>query len=337
MDEPMRLFRKRGIWHVELSRNVRRSLRTTDWDEARELYRAMKEEALKGRLRDITGETAKTFKEWKKEFVSWSKEVHPHSTYRANRLALDKILEQAGEKAKLSRLSSKHMDMMVRDCKRKGLSTASINNYIRHARSCLSKAVEWGELRTNPFASCRELSAEKRPPSFISKDQVTHFLSSIKDHQLRTLAAAYLATGRRRAELLQLTWEDVDFAKNKYLVRRSKTHLSRYYPISPAFKSILESIGPDTGRIWKRWSHPDSVSKLIKGALRDAGLGGLRLHDLRHSFAVAYIEAGGDMRTLQELLGHTEYRTTEIYAHVSDDHLQQEIGRVMWGPFDLEK
>jgi site-specific recombinase XerD len=41
----------------------------------------------------------------------------------------------------------------------------------------------------------------------------------------------------------------------------------------------------------------------------------LRLHDLRHTFASHFVEAGGDLRTLQDLLGHTEYRTTEIYAH----------------------
>ncbi len=47
------------------------------------------------------------------------------------------------------------------------------------------------------------------------------------------------------------------------------------------------------------------------------------------------MESGGDLRTLQDLLGHSEYRTTEIYAHVSDDHLAREVQRVKLGPVDL--
>jgi site-specific recombinase XerD len=62
----------------------------------------------------------------------------------------------------------------------------------------------------------------------------------------------------------------------------------------------------------------------------------MRLHDLRHSFASLFIESGGDLRTLQELLGHTRYQTTEIYAHVSDRHLQTEIMRIQFPLFKIK-
>jgi site-specific recombinase XerD len=49
------------------------------------------------------------------------------------------------------------------------------------------------------------------------------------------------------------------------------------------------------------------------------------------------LENKGDLKSLQELLGHTEYKTTEIYAHLSEDHLQKEVEKVKLGPVDLLK
>jgi site-specific recombinase XerD len=67
---------------------------------------------------------------------------------------------------------------------------------------------------------------------------------------------------------------------------------------------------------------------MVKKALRAAGFGHLRLHDLRHTFATEFVRSGGNLRVLQELLGHTQFSTTEIYAHVADSHLRIEADRV---------
>ena len=95
--------------------------------------------------------------------------------------------------------------------------------------------------------------------------------------------------------------------------------------------SILKTIGPkESGPVFDL-GHPDTVSKKVKAELVKAGFGSLRLHDLRHSFAVLFIQAEGGLRTLQELLGHTQYQTTEIYAHVAEDHLAEAVNKVRIG------
>jgi len=68
-----------------------------------------------------------------------------------------------------------------------------------------------------------------------------------------------------------------------------------------------------------------------------AGLGHLRLHDLRHSFAVDFLEKGGSLKALQELLGHDEFKTTsDTYSHMTDSHLQEAVNLVQFGgPVDL--
>jgi integrase len=98
---------------------------------------------------------------------------------------------------------------------------------------------------------------------------------------------------------------------------------------------VLESLGGEgQGRIFKRWSHPDTISKVIKRALKDAGLEHLTLHSLRHTFASQAIMQGRTLRDVQDLLGHTESRTTEIYAHLADEHLAQ-AADIKLGPMDL--
>lgn len=326
--------RSNGVWYVIFDGDRRRSLKTTDEAEARRIYKELRKQWLAGKLSDISGECKVTLGDFQKEYLEWAEQAQVRSTFRANRLALQKIVDIAGKNIRLSQVSRKHIDQIIAINAK--LSTASVNNYIRHARSVFNKAVDWQYIKTNPFGNVKELPAQKKPPRYISQDQVSKFFKSIQDTYLRRLVAAYLATGRRRTELLKLDWGDIEWDQGRYFVSRSKTHLSRYYPLSDTFKAILQSMGPrEQGRIWTRWTHPDTISHKVKDALKTAGLGHLHLHALRHTFATYFIESGGDLRTLQDLLGHTEYRTTEIYAHVSDKHQAKEIERIKFGPIDL--
>lgn len=272
--------------------------------------------------------------------MKWSEAEQPRSTFRANRLALDKLRFYAGDSCQIDRISLKHVDQMAADARLKGLSAASTNNYIRHMRCSLNKAVEWGFLKENPLREAKERRTEKKPPSFMSKEDVGRFLASIEDIDLRRLATAYLCTGRRRSELLNLTWEGVDLERGRYLVKRSKNHLSRWYPLNQMFRAVLLSIdrkerrsGQDR-RIFDRWSHGDTLSHLVKKALSRSGMEHMRLHDLRHSFASIQVMQGRTLKEVQELLGHTQMATTMIYAHLSDEHLSG-AAEIEFGPVDL--
>jgi len=175
-------------------------------------------------------------------------------------------------------------------------------------------------LKTKDRAEARRLF------KVLEKEALAGRLREITGAGASPTLAAYLATGRRRSELLALCWEDVDWERGLYYVRRAKRNLSRYYPMSSTLRAILEHLGPQrTGPVFDRWKSPDTVSKKIKAALRAAGFEDCRLHDLRHTFAVRYISERGSLRHLQELLGHTEYRTTEIYAHVVQGEMNDEV------------
>lgn len=322
-------------WYYEVNRQ-RRSLKTANKAEALRLYNEIKRQYLAGKLQSLTGECSITLGDFTTEYLEWAEVNRPHKTFLADRLALQQLIGVASLSARVDRLSLKDTDKLITACLKRKLKPSSINNYIRHLRSAFNKTVEWGYLKANPFRAAKELKTEKKPPAFLDRHDISRVMMAVTDNDLRALIMAYLATGRRRSELLALTWEDIDPKGNKYFVRKSKTHLCKWYPISPTFKTILDSLPRDTGRIFSRWQHADTITHNVKKALIKSGFASMRLHDLRHSFACLFIEGGGDLRTLQELLGHTRYQTTEIYAHVSDDHLQNEIQRISFAPFKIK-
>lgn len=332
----MRLFkRSNGVWYIEYERGKWKSLRTKNKAHAQKLYNAHKLELLEGRIHHIKGTSKYNLEQFTNEFEIWSESNQTHSTYRANRLALKKLKKAAGMYARIDALNLKHIDIMITQAKAAKLSPHSINAYIRHIRAVFNKAVAWNYLKTNPFRDAREIKAERRPAAYMpTQQEITKFLASIDDVDKRRLATAYLATGRRRNELLQLTWFDVHLDTGQYLVRKSKAHLTRWYPINNVFRAVLEAMPKKSGRVFNRWSHPDTISHIIKDALRQAKLGHMRLHDLRHTFASQVLMQGSTLKDVQELLGHSEIRTTEIYAHLTQDHLAK-AADIKLGPVDL--
>lgn len=321
-----------GVYHVEVDRK-RKSLRTKDLKEAKVMVREIKKLYLEGRLHKLTGECSKTLGDFTDEYLELADSNQKRNTARANRLALQKLVNVAGRSIRLDRLTSKHIEQ-VRAANAK-LSVASLNNYLRHLRSIMNQAVAWGYLKVNPFSGVKEVRTAKRVPAFIEQREVSSLLAGIKDVDARRMVAAYLATGVRRSELLPLTWEDVDLNNARFKVFRKKTQREEWLPASPAFIAVLRVIGPGSGRVFPRWNHPDTISHVIKAALRESGFGHLRLHDLRHSFASQLAMAGESQAVIADLLGHSNVSTAAIYVHVAQGHRSGAASKIKWGPVDL--
>lgn len=339
MNLNMRLYKKMptGVYYVEFERGRARSLKTKDKEEAKKLFLEVRRQYLAGRLAEIRGESTVTLGEFVEEYRKWAREAREPKTYAADMLALAQVLTIAGASTRLDKLTLKHADMMVASCKKRGNRPGTINAYIRHLRSASKKMVEWGYLPSAPFRAVREVPREQKSPSYILGKDVTGFLAGIGDHDERRILAAYVYSGRRRGELLRLRWKDVALERDEYYVARSKAHLSRWYPMHPIFRAVLEAIGlgDPEARIFSRWSHPDSITHLAKKALLGAGYPEMTLHKLRHTFATLLIDQGVDLVTIGALLGHTDKRATEIYTHVSDTRQRAAIRMVASGPVDL--
>ncbi|MBF0592624.1 MAG: site-specific integrase [Nitrospirae bacterium] len=138
--------------------------------------------------------------------------------------------------------------------------------------------------------------------------------------------ALYIHTGARRSEIQSLQWSDIQ--GDGVVFGKTKTYKSRKVPISEGLRNIILEHGRGVGKIFNLT--PDRISHAMKTYLKKAGMGSFRLHDLRHTFASLLVQTGVGLRTVQELLGHTSYSTTLIYAHLSQQHLQNAIAKIQY-------
>jgi len=220
---------------------------------------------------------------------------------------------------------------------RDGLSATSIRRHLSAARSFFRYLAKESKVATNPFAGLPAPKPAKRLPKAISVDQANQLLQAGDDSPLssRDLALFELmySSGLRLSELAGLDLVDVDLGEG--LVRVvGKGAKVRVVPVGRmAIKALkdwlkqrraLVSTGEQAlfvGRQGKRLGRR-SIQLRLQALGRQRGLDvDLHPHMLRHSFATHMLESSGDLRAVQELLGHADISTTQIYTHLDFQHL----------------
>jgi integrase/recombinase XerD len=179
---------------------------------------------------------------------------------------------------------------------------------------------------------------EKRLPNVLSKAEVKAIIEAPVNLKHRAMLSLIYACGLRRSELLNLTLKDVLSDRNLLFIRQSKGKKDRVVPISDKIIDMLreyyKAYKPKTWLFEGQFSNTKysemSLAKVLKQSVAKAKIHkNVSLHWLRHSYATHLLESGTDLRYIQELLGHSSSRTTEIYTHVSTRNLQQ-----IRSPFD---
>lgn len=232
------------------------------------------------------------------------------------------------------------------------LSAKSIKNIHGVLHKVLQQAVEIGYLRFNPSGACKLPRVEKAEVKPLEEGDIIKFLAAIKEHQFEVVYYVDVFTGMRQSEILGLTWDCVDFDKGTITVNKQLQKDRRgdgsYIFISPKnSKGRTITPAPSAGSQEKRrtqmewrlkagkaWDNKDNlvftdqlgghlvhvtVYKNFKRIVEGIGIPAARFHDLRHTFAVASLQAGDDIKTVQENLGHhTAAFTLDVYGHVTD-------------------
>ena len=178
---------------------------------------------------------------------------------------------------------------------------------------------------------------EKTLPIVLSKTEVERIIKSTRNIKHKAMLSLMYSCGLRRGELLNLKMADLDKERNLIRIIQGKGRKDRYVPYSDKLRGMLKEYylkykpkeylfeGQDGGRYSER-----SIAKVLEQAVILSGVKkDVHLHTLRHSFATHLLEAGTDIRFIQEILGHSSPKTTMIYTHVSS----QRIGEIK-SPFD---
>jgi integrase/recombinase XerC len=212
----------------------------------------------------------------------------------------------------------------------RGLHPASVARKLAAVRSCFRYLTRRGLVRRNPGREVTAPRQRRTLPSFLPIDEAQALLDApAPPARDRAVLELLYASGLRVSELAGLDLEDVDREARTVRVL-GKGRKERIVPFGDAAALALEGYlaerGPGPGPLFtnRRGGRlgPRALHTLVRRRARAAGLARrVSPHTLRHSFATHMLDAGADLRLIQELLGHSRLSTTQRYTHVSADRL----------------
>jgi len=261
---------------------------------------------------------------------------HTSSNYARDIGALADFLER-GNVVDWQRVDSQHVRVFAARAHAGGLAPRSVQRRLSAVRSFFGYLVREGVAASNPAVDIRAPKAAKRLPGTLDVDQIAQLLQAPGDDALavrdRAIMELFYSSGLRLAELVGLALTDIDLADRtvRVLGKGAKTR------IVPVGRKACEAIrawlkeraalaGIDetalfVGRNGARLK-PRAIQLRIAQWARRAGLPArVYPHLFRHSFATHLLESSKDLRGVQELLGHADISTTQVYTHLDFAHL----------------
>ena len=212
----------------------------------------------------------------------------------------------------------------------KGIATRSIN-LIRSALFFY-----YNEVLEKGFANIKIPKVAKSLPIYLTKEEVIVLINAASSKKSKLIIKLLYSSGLRVSELCKLKIEEIDFKMGKGYVRSGKGGKDRLFFMSKKLALELKKfankrevgylfLGQGDNCITER-----NIQKIVSRAASKAAIQKkVTPHKLRHSFATHLHDAGTSIRTIQELLGHSNLQTTEIYTHVSSKKLEN-----VKNPFD---
>jgi integrase/recombinase XerD len=264
-----------------------------------------------------------------REFRKWmAHRRYSESTINTYTAMLKHFLRFTGPK-KASEINAHDMVMFVNEYVLPKKLSYTFQNQVISAAKLYYRNIHKLELDVESFQRPRR---EHRLPNVLSKEEIKAILQAPRNLKHRVMLALIYACGLRRSELINLKPADVDQSRCILIIRNSKGKKDRITPLPGMILQLLDEYmeaykpenwlfgGQEKG---SRYSEK-SLESVLKQSVTRAGIRKpVTLHWLRHSFATHLLESGTDLRYIQELLGHSSSKTTEIYTHVSVRSLQK--------------
>lgn len=260
-------------------------------------------------------------------------------TVAAYRRDLDALLEFLGREGleDLASADAYHVRRFAAECHRRGLSARSIARRLSAARTFFASLVRDGHAKTNPALHVQAPKPSRRLPATLDADQMASLLAADASDPLDLRDAAILelfySSGLRLSELTGIDVGDVDLGDRtvRVLGKGSKARvvplgrvaaeaIRRWLPVRAEITAAAEG-ALFVGRRGQRLAARSVQARVEKWAKRRGTPVRVHPHMLRHSFASHLLESSGDLRAVQELLGHSSLSTTQVYTHLDFQHL----------------
>ena len=222
-----------------------------------------------------------------------------------------------------------------------GISPRSANRKLSALKSLYRYLMRIGEISDNPVKRVTSIKSNKPLPSFVSDSDLEFILDekstfdNFEELRNHTMLELLYVTGMRRAELIGLNINDIDFSADLIKVT-GKRNKQRLIPFSPKTKELLKTYNDVRSEVGTEYTdafftrengkalYPMLVQRIVYGYLSSIKtLDKISPHILRHSFATSMLNNGAEINAVKELLGHSSLASTEVYTHTSFEELKK--------------
>ena len=245
--------------------------------------------------------------------------------------------------------SEKHLDEITKHdvisfhhgLRAKGYALGTANRCLILLRYAMNLAVRWEipGITKNPTKDVPLFEDTNKKERYLTETEAQMLYCAVKasvNPMLQFIIPMLILTGARKREVLDAKWKEFDLGRRQWRVSVTKAGKPRYVPLSDGVMHLLTTMPHDNST----WVFPNpktgkpyvSIFCAWDTARNEAGLADVRMHDLRHSFASFLVNAGRSLYEVQKILGHTQIKTTQRYAHLSQDTLIEAANAV---PFTL--
>ncbi len=266
------------------------------------------------------------------KYLPYKEQGKKRSIKDDRRILHNRLLPEFGKDLLVRRLSGEKIARY--EARRIGeVSAYTVANELAVLRHMLRLANKWGYLDRVPL-----IELPKKPEGrqrYLSKDEIPRLIAACARSQNRYLdciVTLAINTGMRKGEIVGLEWGRVDLEADdgfmaKVTLYKTKNGKPRSVPLNHAATQALLALEPDPqhrqGLLFPNGDgRPLSIRNAFDTAVKRAGLEGFRFHDLRHTAASHMVMRGRSLKDVQEILGHSDFRMTLKYAHLSPAHLR---------------
>ncbi len=240
----------------------------------------------------------------------------------------------------LERIDTQIIERYKREKTKTNLCNKSINNHLAVMRKCLETALEWKILKETP-----KIKFLKTPPQkfdYLSESECQTLLANTSK-DLHDMILIGLNAGLRFGEIIALSWKDVDLDRKILSISQSiakgkigstKSNRNRFIPMSEQLCEMLKRRIRENNLVFCENGEPLNqikYCKLLYKACRGSNLREIGWHVLRHTFASHLAQKNISIKAIQELLGHSDIKTTMRYAHLSPSELRSAVDVLNFG------
>jgi len=276
-----------------------------------------------------------TFRDLAAEYLELRRHELRPSSLRIHRIRLRALTPHLGHLL-IDQIDERALSIYTRARLAEGRARSTVNAELAVLRTVLNRAEEWGY--DVPRLKTRRLREEKSIPPWLSKADCLTIIEAAPDETVRAYLRTATLTGLRRSELDHLTWNDIDWTGHGLYVRpkpgwQPKTG-PRVVPLPDEVADALASLPRPCAWVFTlngKDRPPERTLDERLDAIRAATGIRFNIRMLRHSFASHRAEEGWPLSLIAAWLGHTKISTTQIYSHLSPDHLRESRKSVSLG------